>query len=248
MIATIITIALAFYWLLIETDYLRVRLAICQNIDTLQSKSEAVIPAVNDIIPAKLNLPVIPLALPEVCQLTRFQKELATSKCRDSRRYGISYNSNRCPDSFQQMTIGNHIITLNASLWNLYDLIAEVRKALTEKPRKPAFRPAPLPQFIEQVRLGSHIVSQEASVGYKANRGWSETVNDYKTVFNDCVCGKAWLKKHHKDEYPEATIDITVDGGKSLSLNGEFRKGMIKSFMAEYCRPGEGKIRLVKVR
>jgi len=115
--------------------------------------------------------------------------------------------------------------------------------------RTPAtYSQPPLPNFIKEVRVGSHQVWHEAIGGYKAGRGWHEIVTDYKTAFHDCLPGKEWLKEHYRDVIPEPTIEITVDGGKSFSVNGNYKQGVIKGFMKEYCRPGEGKIRLVKVR
>jgi len=49
-------------------------------------------------------------------------------------------------------------------------------------------------------------------------------------------------------EQPYGDIDIKVDGEVKLSLNGDSKRGMVKDFMKQYCWPGEGKIRLVKVR
>lgn len=53
MIATILIVGLAFAWLLLETNWLRVRLPVSGNggnIEALQSNSEAVAPAVNGIV------------------------------------------------------------------------------------------------------------------------------------------------------------------------------------------------------
>lgn len=45
-----------------------------------------------------------------------------------------------------------------------------------------------------------------------------------------CLPGEEWLEAHYLDPYPEPTIEITVDGGESISLkNGQ--KGMIRKFM-----------------
>lgn len=51
----------------------------------------------------------------------------------------------------------------------------------------------------------------------------------------------------HSDEYPEPTIDITVDG-KTLSVSGDHKASMIKDFMGQFCKPGDGKIRLMKIK
>ena len=49
-------------------------------------------------------------------------------------------------------------------------------------------------------------------------------------------------------EQPYGDIQIKVDGEVKLNLNGDSKRGMVKDFMKQYCRPGKGKIRLVKVR
>jgi len=46
---------------------------------------------------------------------------------------------------------------------------------------------------------------------------------------------------------PYGDIQIKVNGQVKLNLNGDLKRGMVKDFMKQYCRPGEGKIRLVKV-
>jgi hypothetical protein len=70
----------------------------------------------------------------------------------------------------------------------------------------------------------------------KPKRGYSHRVeNDYTTVYHDCLVPKDWLKEHEHDlDGYEPTIEIAVDSGKSISLNGEFKQGMIKGFMADY--------------
>ncbi len=42
-------------------------------------------------------------------------------------------------------------------------------------------------------------------------------------------------------------IEILVDGQLQASFNGDYKRGTIKTFMRQYCYPGEGKIRLVKI-
>ena len=61
------------------------------------------------------------------------------------------------------------------------------------------------------------------------------------------IPGTDWFRQHRNDVYPEPTIDIMVDG-KTLNVNGNYKAGMIQGFMGQFCRPGEGKIRLVKVK
>ncbi len=82
-------------------------------------------------------------------------------------------------------------------------------------------------EVIEQVRTGSH---QEFIATDDKGHGYHNTVTDFETVYHDCLVSKAWLKKHEHDEYPEATIDISIDG-KTLSVNGDYKHGMIKDFI-----------------
>ncbi len=85
---------------------------------------------------------------------------------------------------------------------------------------------------IEQVKTGSH---QEFIATDDKGHGYHNLVVDFETVYHDSLVSKAWLKKHEHDlDGYEATIEITVDGGKSLSVNGNYKQGVIKGFMADY--------------
>ncbi len=227
MIATIIIVSLALVWLLVETDFMHVRLpcgAVSKSVittSTLELKTKPLEIPRNDIIP-----PI--LLLPEVCQLTKIQREFADTKYRDSWRYGTSYNIIR-QDSYQQMIIGNQTITLNATSPNLYELIAEVSKVQTEKPRKPSYRPCRLPEdaFIETIRTGSHNEFHETT----PKHGYNVTVSDFTTHYHDCLPGKKWLKAHINDHKEfEPTIELMVSG-KTLTINGNYKTGMIKQAM-----------------
>lgn len=240
MLPAIISIVLAFYWLLWETDYLRIRLLI--GAESSSDRTAGFEPE-----NASLNLAsAIPLLLTETCERTRLQKEWAEQvgtryRHSDTWVYGTGYNTRR-PASYQTMTIGNQTITLNATLPDLYEIIAEVTKAQTEKPRKASVKAATFqPNLIEQVRVGSHHEyikwnheTNESETSNKPKKGYSHRVeNDYATVYHDCLVPKSWLKKHEHDEYPEPTIELSIDG-KSLSVNGNYKKGLIAGFMSEY--------------
>ncbi len=87
-------------------------------------------------------------------------------------------------------------------------------------------------EVIEQVRTGSH---QEFHATDDKGHGYHNLVVDFATVYHDCLVPKAWLRKHEHDlDGYEPTIEIIIDGGKSISLNGDFKQGMIKGFMADY--------------
>jgi hypothetical protein len=93
-------------------------------------------------------------------------------------------------------------------------------------------------EFIYQVRVGSHHEyvrwnheTQEYDYASKPKAGYSHrVVEDYNTNYRDCLPGKVWLKTHANDVLPEPTIEITIDG-KNLSVNGNYRKGMIRDFV-----------------
>ena len=59
--------------------------------------------------------------------------------------------------------------------------------------------------------------------------------DEYETRYHDCLCGKDWLKEHENDKYPEPTIDISI-GDKSISVNGNFKKGDRSVFMSQYTK------------
>lgn len=97
--------------------------------------------------------------------------------------------------------------------------------------------------FIKQVRIGSHHEyvkwnpeTKEYDYSMKPKKGYiHRVVDDYETVYRDCLSGKEWPKQHEHDlDGYEPSIEIIVDGGKSISLNGDYKQGMIKGFMADY--------------
>jgi len=116
---------------------------------------------------------------------------------------------------------------------NLYKTWAEIVKASESKPRQPRIVTAPLPSFIEAVRIGSHEEWIPRS-REDTKHGYHRIVNEYKTVYHDCLVPKAWLEKHaqdHRDYIP--TIEIQVDG-ETLSVNGNYKAGMIKEFVSKH--------------
>lgn len=252
MIVALFVIVTAFLWLLHETDYLRIRLPVggkvykvFHSVTVLASTVTAipfiVLPdntTVNPEHPAAvcrlvnaiivgLPKPEIVYLLPQVCELTKLQAKFKDTHY--SWRYGTSYNDKR-RESYQSMTVSGYNITVNATSAKLHDVIAEAQKIANGKARKVSFKPYPLSSFIETVMIGSH---QEPD-SWIANDGKeyhsTRTITDYTTNFRDCLCGKEWLEAHYKDEYPEPTIELSVDG-KILSLNGNYKAGKIKEFI-----------------
>ena len=210
MIATIIIVTLALYWLLLETDYMRIQL---------------IYGTPNPCIPSK-DTPI--LLLPEVCQLTNAYRILD--------KYA---GNNRYKEAYQVMTVGTHTLTLLSGHPKLYDIIADIEKAQKDKVRPPVINCCQIPLFIEQVRIGSHHEyvkwDNEANIleiSSKPKKGYiHRVVNDYTTNYKDCLVKKSWLKKHEHDlDNYEPPIEVSIDND-SISLNGNYRKGMIEKFM-----------------
>ena len=166
--------------------------------------------------------------LPQTCEFTTLQTEAKGTRYGESWVYGTGYNTRR-RESYQTMTFGGFNVSILATSPKLYDVIADVQRVANGKDRKVSFKPYPLSSFIETVRIGSH---QEPD-SWIANDGKeyhsTRTITDYTTNFRDCLCGKEWLEAHYEDVIPEPTIELSVNG-KSLSINGNFKTGMIKSF------------------
>jgi len=99
--------------------------------------------------------------------------------------------------------------------------------ASVHKHNKPTATIKQLPlTFVETVRTGSH----REQFGMRGNRKYYDAVNDYKTVFKDCLPGKAWLEAHYKDEIPEPTMELIING-KEFSINGNYKTGMIRDLV-----------------
>ncbi len=228
MIATLAIISIAFYWLLRETDYMRVRLPMGKGVVV------KTLPLPESITEVKHNLTDTPYYW-----MTPEQKE----------RHLMICHNRRCPDKskcqkterWTSWKLPAKTIKAFGSTLNLAEgcniqrsfLLQDITREYKRKPV--SYKPCQLSMnaFVESISVGSHQEWHEAIGGYKGSKGWHTTVSDYKTVFHDCLPGKEWLEAHYKDEYPEPSIDISCNG-KSISLNGNFKKGMIAEFMSDY--------------
>jgi hypothetical protein len=246
MIATIILVTLAFFWLLVETDYLRVRLLVGDipkpviTLNAVQCETKPVEVKTDDIIPVKVD--TTPKLIAQTCELTRIQRELTDNKGRS--KYITQWEHPCKTTAYQSMTIGKQTITLNATLPNLYQMIAEVSKTQTEAIRTTTVKSyTQVPMFIERVRIGSHNEYTKWNedtreldrlpkykVGYHHN-----VVEEYTTKYHDCLPGKDWLKAHEHDTMPEPLIEISIDS-KSISIDGNYKKGMIGDFVSQYTK------------
>ncbi len=199
MLPSIAIILIAFIWLLIETDFMTIRLPYGKT-----SNKTLLLP---EPIAEVKQSPILLIA--EICERTRLQKEWSdlSSGTRyrnsDTWVYGTGYNTRR-QTSYQSMTIGNQTVTLNATLPNLYELIAEVNKVVTEKPRKPTIT--------------------------KRDMVYTNSSDTRFNAYKEPLCGKDWLEAHYKDVIPEPTIELSIDG-KTLSVNGNYKKGLIKEWV-----------------
>jgi hypothetical protein len=162
--------------------------------------------------------------LAEFCQSTTIQNKVVREAWKHIEPNRI-FNS-QVRDSYQQIVIGGHTLTLLATSSKLYDTIAEFQKIVDGKDRKPALKQAPLMPLIEQIRTGSEKVQH----GMRGGRKYYEYETTYETQYNDCLCGKEWLKAHINDVIPEPTIDLVVNGNE-MHFNGNFKTGCVHDFM-----------------
>ncbi|MFA5154312.1 MAG: hypothetical protein WC554_17315, partial [Clostridia bacterium] len=215
MLLCISIILIAFMWMLVETDFLCVRLPMgkCKSNEYVEALTQ-MLNANFAVIDRYLVIKPKVLEIPQFCERTKFINEF-----KDSRYKPHWQNVNR-PESFQTMVIGKTKIKILATASNLYDMIKEIQKVQTEKHKPKQIRMNfPSIPLVETHRVGSHKEEFTDWQGKKYNR----IVEDYNTCFNDCLPGKEWLEAHYKDEYPEPTIEISVDNGKSFHMNGDYK-------------------------
>jgi hypothetical protein len=229
MFLSLILIIAALYWLMRETHYLTIRLAIgsipVQCIE--QHKHNPILE------PCRIVNAPYPKAEPiklisQYCGFTELQRKIIKEKWRVDADNPYHYNTYawQISASYQQMNIGGHTLTLLATSSKLYDTIAEFQKIVDGKDRKPALKQAPLMPLIEQIRTGSEKVQH----GMRGGRKYYEYETTYETQYNDCLCGKEWLKAHINDVIPEPTIDLVVNGNE-MHFNGNFKTGCVHDFM-----------------
>ena len=160
--------------------------------------------------------------LTQQCELTRKQE---SKHWREERRYDAPQ---RIP-SYQQVAIAGAKVNLCARNPQLYKAWGEITKASQSKPRQTRLPKTPIPSFIESVRIGSH--KEWIPNPYNSKHGFHRIVAEYKTVYHDCLVPKSWLEQHakdHRDFIP--TIEIQANG-KTLSVNGNYKAGVIKEFV-----------------
>lgn len=222
MIPTLIIIITALAWLIKETDFLRVRLLVGKELPRYGvGRTIAEWERYNKAHEKELE---------------RERKEYA-----ERQAYIKSHTCPLCHKLDENRIIETKTVSVGNSTAHITacpDCLAKIEKDMVASQkgitRQTSIQTARPPLFIEEVRIGSHKEHHIAEYEIKGKHPeWDTVVTDYKTVFHDCLPGKNWLEAHHKDEYPEPTIELSVDG-KTLSLNGDYKKGMIQGFMSEF--------------
>ena len=204
MILSTILLALGFAWLMVETDWLRIRLPYGsipeENHDHIKRH-----PRIELGLIINASYPETKL-LTEMCYVTKLEHEL-------TRKYFRSFATGR--DSYQTMSIGGNLLTVNSHNPKLYDVIAEARKIADDKIRKEPY-----------AKLRQTKMFWTADKIYNPDTG-----NDEPHYKSNCLFPIEWLEAHYNDHKDfEPTIELTVNE-KSISFNGDFRNGKIHDFM-----------------
>lgn len=221
MLASLIILALAFIWLGYETQWLTVRLPVGKA----TNKTMLLLPA-GKIMPARN-----PIDIPYYWKTPEDKEDHITLcvncrlKCKDkSERWAawkLPTKSIKAFDSMLNLNEGCNIYRAKFLKQIARDMKRKVTTSSTQ---------APLPAFIETVRIGSHSVFHETT----PKHGYHQTVEETTTHYHDCLPGKAWLEEHCKDVLPEAAIELRVDGEIKASINGNYKRGMIKELVKQY--------------
>jgi hypothetical protein len=242
---TMMCFIIAFIWLLKETNFLRVRLPVGK----LHSHKVLLLQA------AKVT-PI--LALPQgkiIDKLLPYYWMYDKSNlivCRH--QYHCPYQS-KCHKTGRQVSWQIPARTIKAFNSEIkFNSGCGLRRAFMLKEMANEFKnkPRQIPLrfsdkiFVQTIRIGSHKETTIRTGGYNNRKHTqSQIVEDFKTVYHDSLVSKEWLEAHIQDEYPEPTIDITVDDGKEIHVNGNYKRGMIGEFIDQYKAP---KIKKVKVK
>jgi hypothetical protein len=208
LVVTIAILSIAFGWLLMETDLLRLQIP-CgkarskEYIDCLTQMVD------NSWIEVEKHLimkPTIP-QLPQFCEQTKLMMQFKDS------RYKPEWTNYRRKASVQEMTINRNKIRLNPELLNLYDIISEVNKVQNEKHKPKQVYKAPCNKNITLMNLDSF--------------GEEEKDTEVKNIG---LVSIEWFNKHKSDVIPEPTIELIVNE-KSFHFNGNYKPGILTEKM-----------------
>jgi hypothetical protein len=224
MLLSIILIILSFSWLFYETKCFSVRLPYGRLIIEVK----------------KINLN--PIDNPYYWKSDE-QREQSFILCRND--YHCPYRA-RCKKSERWLgwkiparTVKAFNSTLNfEAMCNIKRalLLKDMAKELKHKPSQTVKAPCQsvvIPLIEDRLKLNQY--------GHRTSES--------ETVYHDSLVSKEWLEAHLKDEYPEPLIEIIVNNGKSISVNGNYKPKMITEFMSEYTevvRAGKRNMRINK--
>jgi head-tail adaptor len=231
MITTIILISLAFAWLGFETKWFSIRLPVGKDKPRNAGRTMAEWDIYNKEHAKELEQ--------EQKEYARKQAERASHTCNICQKYDETMTVET-----REIKAGNSICHVKGCPECIAKFTKDIEKSQTDKIRQSVIKTSnqlPLFEYKHNARIGSHTEwtrwnheTQEFEHSDKYIKGYSKrVVEEFETVYHDCLVSKEWLKEHEKFEYPEATIDITIDN-KTLPVNGNYKKGLIAGFMENY--------------
>lgn len=226
MLLSCVIVGIFYMWMLCETDFLRVRLP------TGNTKSNEYIKALSEMLDANFaEIDRYLVIKPKILELPQFCKQTELINQYKNSRYKPEWADYGYKDSYQSITLGKSTIKIKATLPNLHDLIKEAEKIQSEKHKPVQILKANYNSQITLINLNSF--------GEKGK----ETPEYHGLVTHE------WYLTHSKDEYLEPTMELLVDNGKSIHVNGNYKKGIITNFMSKYTekvRAGRKSIRINK--
>jgi hypothetical protein len=256
MLTTILIISLAFVWLLLETRCLTIRLTgdVTHFVDTWTPYYKELL--ARDNRPHNISRTRAEWDIYNEQHKDELEQEyLEREREQEERRlYRARHECKLCVKTFENPVIETMEFKYGNSTCHVagcHDCLEKYRKAIEksqdDKIRQPIqnhSKPSQPPLFITTERVGSHREWIETS----PKHGYHRTIDDFETIYHDCLVSKTWLKEHEHFEYPEPSIDITIDG-KTLPVNGNYKKGLIAGFMEQYTtrvRAGKKTMTIVK--
>lgn len=257
MILTIIIISLSMAWLGYETKWFTIRLLIGK---VKSNQKDDWTPYYKELL-ARDNRPYnTPRTMaeweiynkqhPEEIEHARLEREREQEEYRKAVELRESHTCHICDKYLESITIETHEIKAGNSVCHvrgcpdcLNKWQKEIERSQTEKIKQPVIKSNQLPlfEYKHRQRTGSHVEytrwnseTNELEKLDKYKKGYHRNVvEEYETVYHDCLVSKEWLKEHENFEYPEPTIDIQIND-KSLHVNGNYKKGLIGDFLSVY--------------
>ncbi len=244
MITTIILITLTILWLGYETKWFTIRLLVGKDKPHSEARTIAQWDEYNKV----------------------HAKEIEQEQLERERKHAeyLKHNCTICHETFENPVIetrevksGNSVCHIKGCPDCITKYIKEINNAQiirqsvnkTSKPVQPSL-------FITRERVGSHQEwtcwnneTNKLDIISKYKKGYSKrVVEEYATVYHDCLISKEWIKANENFKMPESTIEIIIND-KALSVNGNYKKGLIGEFMSQYtqkARAGKKTITILK--